>query len=116
MDHAAQDWKNEARRILRLAWPVVMASLNWTLLQLTDVVVVGATGTHEVAGFGGSRAVTFITLMAAIGWMSGVLVFAAQADGAGDKHKTGDDYRQSLVLGATIGLAGGGEKHKGGDV
>ncbi len=107
MDHAAQDWKNEARRILRLAWPVVMASLNWTLLQLTDVVVVGATGTHEVAGFGGSRAVTFITLMAAIGWMSGVLVFAAQADGAGEKHKTGDVYRQSLVLGAMIGLAGG---------
>lgn len=107
MSDAADDWKNEARRILRLAWPVVLASLNWTLLQLTDVVVVGATGTHEVAGFGGSRAVTFITLMAAIGWMSGVLVFASQADGAGEARKTGDVYRQSLVLGSMIGLAGG---------
>jgi len=107
MKDAAGDWGTEARRILRLAWPVVLASLNWTLLQLTDVVVVGATGTHEVAGFGGSRAVTFITLMAAIGWMSGVLVFASQADGAGDTRKTGDVYRQSLVLGTMIGLAGG---------
>ncbi len=96
----------EARRILRLAWPVIFTSFNWTLLQLTDVVVVGMTGTHEVSGFGGSRAVTFITLMTAIGWLSGVLVHAARADGAADKAATGDVYRQGLVLGAMVGLVG----------
>jgi MATE family multidrug resistance protein len=107
MDTEAERWKPEVRRILALAWPVMLTSLNWTLLQVTDVVVVGDAGTHEVSAFGGSRAVTFVTLMAAIGWLSGVLVFASQADGAADKPRTGDVYREGLLLGAMIGLAGG---------
>ncbi len=107
MDMKAERWKPEARRILALAWPVMLTSLNWTLLQVTDVVVVGDAGTHEVAAFGGSRAVTFVTLMAAIGWLSGVLVFASQADGAADKPRTGEVYREGLLLGAMIGLVGG---------
>ena len=107
MDTEAERWKPEVRRILALAWPVMLTSLNWTLLQVTDVVVVGDAGTHEVSAFGGSRAVTFVTLMAAIGWLSGVLVFASQADGAADKPRTGEVYREGLLLGAMIGLAGG---------
>ena len=31
----------EMRRILALAWPVVLTSLNWTILHVTDVAVVG---------------------------------------------------------------------------
>lgn len=107
MDRDAERWKPEVRRILALAWPVMLTSLNWTLLQVTDVVVVGETGTHEVSAFGGSRAVTFVTLMAAIGWLSGILVFASQADGAADKPRTGEVYREGLLLGLLIGLAGG---------
>ncbi len=107
MDTEAERWKPEVRRILALAWPVVLTSLNWTLLQVTDVVVVGEAGTHEVSAFGGSRAVTFVTLMAAIGWLSGILVFASQADGAKDKPRTGEVYREGLLLGAMIGIAGG---------
>ena len=107
MDTEAERWKPEVRRIAALAWPVMLTSLNWTLLQVTDVVVVGEAGTHEVAAFGGSRAVTFVTLMAAIGWLSGILVFAAQADGAKDKPRTGEVYREGLLLGAMIGLVGG---------
>lgn len=107
MGRDAEHWKPEVWRILALAWPVMLTSLNWTLLQVTDVVVVGDAGTHEVAAFGGSRAVTFVTLMAAIGWLSGILVFASQADGAKDKPRTGDVYREGLLLGALIGLVGG---------
>lgn len=107
MDAEVDSWKPEVRRILALAWPVILTSLNWTLLQVTDVVVVGEAGTHQVSAFGGSRAVTFVTLMAAIGWLSGILVFASQADGAKDKPRTGDVYREGLLLGAWIGLAGG---------
>ena len=50
---------DESRRIMGLAWPVVLTSLNWTLLHLTDVIVVGLTGTGEVAALGnfGLRAI-----------------------------------------------------------
>lgn len=100
------DWRAEARRLLALAWPVTLVSLNWTILHVTDVVVVGLTGTHEVAGFGASRAITFITIVSAIGWMSGVLVFASRADGAGDRAETGAVFRRGLMLATLVGLVG----------
>lgn len=37
----------EARRILRLVWPIMLTSLNWTLMHLIDVVVVGLYGTQS---------------------------------------------------------------------
>jgi MATE family multidrug resistance protein len=106
MPGTSEDWGVEARRLMALAWPVMLVSLNWTLLQVTDIIVVGFAGTHEVAGFGASRAITFITLVAAIGWLSGILVTASRADGAGDLPETGHVLRRGLLLGVAIGLAG----------
>lgn len=98
----------ELRRILALAWPVVLTTLNWTILHLTDVVVVGLVSTHEVAALGASRALTFIGIVVALGWLTGVLVFVSRADGAGDLPATGAVLRQGLVLGTIIGLLSGG--------
>jgi MATE family multidrug resistance protein len=98
----------EMRRILALAWPVVLTTLNWTILHLTDVVVVGLVSTHEVAALGASRALTFIGIVVALGWLTGVLVFVSRADGAGDLPATGAVLRQGLVLGTIIGLLSGG--------
>ncbi|WP_241527168.1 MATE family efflux transporter [Sphingomonas turrisvirgatae] len=96
------------RRILALAWPVVLTSLNWTIMHVTDVVVVGLVGTHEVAALGASRTLTYIGIVVALGWLTGVLVFAARADGAGDLPATGAVLRQGLVLGLVLGLISGG--------
>ena len=94
----------EVRRQLKLAWPVMIASLNWTLLHLTDIYVVGLTGTHQVAVFGASRALTYIAIMVQIGALAGILVYASRADGAGDKRGTGDAFREGLVLALAFGL------------
>ncbi len=96
----------ETRRILALAWPVILTSLNWTILSVTDVVVVGLVGTEEVAALGASRALTFITIVAGLAWLSGVLVFTARADGAGDKPQTGAVLRTGLALALLLGLIG----------
>jgi multidrug resistance protein, MATE family len=94
----------ELRRLVALAWPVMLASLNWTLLHLTDIYVVGLTGTHEVAVFGASRTLTYIAIMIQIGALAGILVFASRADGAGDKRGTGDALREGLLLALGFGL------------
>ncbi|MDN4629947.1 MATE family efflux transporter [Sphingomonas sp. PvP056] len=96
----------ETRRILALAWPVMLTSLNWTILNVTDVVVVGLTGTEQVAAFGASRALTFVTIVAGLAWLSGILVFTARADGARDLPATGATLREGLVLAAMLGLVG----------
>lgn len=98
---------NETRRVLALAWPVIMTSLNWTLLHVTDVAVVGLTGTDQVAILSASRTLSFITIVAGLGCMSGILVFASRADGAGDLPATGRVLREGLALALALGAAMG---------
>lgn len=95
----------ETRRILALAWPVILTSLNWTILHVTDVVVVGLTGTGEVAYLGASRTLTFIGIVMAIGGLSGVLVHVSRADGAKDLRGTGRVFHEGLILALAIGVA-----------
>lgn len=97
----------EIRRVLALAWPVVLTSLNWTLLHLTDVVVVGLVSEHEVAALSASRALTFVGIVMMLGWMTGVLVFTSRADGARDLPETGRLLHQGTVFAAVLGGAGG---------
>ena len=99
-------WSAETRRLLALAWPVMLTSLNWTILSVTDIVVVGLTGTDQVAALGASRALTYVTIVAGLAWLSGTLVFTARADGAGDLPATGATLREGLVLAIMLGLIG----------
>ena len=46
----------ETGRILRLAWPIMLTSLNWTLMHLIDVAMVGQAGTTELGALAASRA------------------------------------------------------------
>lgn len=93
----------EAGRIFRLAWPIMLTSLNWTLMHLIDVGVVGQYGTGELAALAASRTLTFISIVMGLSALSGVLVYASRADGAGDLAETGDIFRSGLALGLMIG-------------
>ncbi len=94
----------EMRKILSLAWPVALTSLNWTILHVTDVVVVGFTGTEQVAALGASRALTFPGIVMGLGALTGVLVHVSRADGAKDLPGTGRAFHHGLLLGAVLGL------------
>jgi len=98
-----ESWQAEAGRIMRLAWPIMLTSLNWTLMHLIDVAVVGHYGTAELAALGASRTVTFIVLVFGFAGLTGILVFAAQADGAGRRAETGDIFRSGLILALIVG-------------
>ncbi|HEV2865220.1 MAG TPA: MATE family efflux transporter, partial [Allosphingosinicella sp.] len=95
----------EARRIIGLAWPIMLTSLNWTLMHIIDVAVVGHYGTDQLAALAASRTLTFIAIVMGFSGLSGVLVFAARADGGGRLSETGDIFRSGLALGLAIGAA-----------
>nr|WP_299593053.1 MATE family efflux transporter [Sphingomonas bacterium] len=99
-----QEIRAEAGRILRLAWPVMLTSLNWTLMHLIDVAVVGHAGTGELGALAAGRTLTFVTIVMGLAGMSGVLVFTSRADGAGDLRATGEYLRSGLLLGLGLGL------------
>jgi MATE family multidrug resistance protein len=94
----------EARRILRLAWPIMLTSLNWTLMHMIDVAVVGHYGTAELAALAASRILTFLAIVIGFSGLTGVLVFASRADGGGRLAETGDILRSGLMLGLAVGL------------
>jgi MATE family multidrug resistance protein len=94
----------ETRRILRLAWPIMLTSLNWTLMHLIDVAMVGQAGTAELGALAASRTVTFITIVMGLASLSGVLVFTARADGARRLAETGDILRSGVLMGLVVGL------------
>lgn len=95
---------SEARILSTLAWPVVLTSLNWTLLHLIDVAVVGHFSTNELGALGAGRALTFITIVIGIAALTGVLVFSARADGANTPEKCGDYLRSGLLFGGAMGI------------
>jgi MATE family, multidrug efflux pump len=95
----------EAKRILRLAWPIMLTSLNWTLMHIVDVAVVGHYGTGELAALAASRILTFISVVIGFSGLTGVLVYASRADGGGRLAETGDILRAGLMLGLALGLA-----------
>lgn len=105
MDDNRADLIAEGRRILRLAWPIMLTSLNWTLMHMIDVAVVGHYGTAELAALGASRILTFISVVIGFAGLTGVLVHAARADGGGRLAETGDILRSGLILGLVGGLA-----------
>lgn len=94
----------EAGRILRLAWPIMLTSLHWTLMQLIDVVMVGQAGTDELGALAASRALSFITIVMGLAGLSGVLVYVARADGGGRLAETGDWLKSGIALGLLLGL------------
>ncbi len=93
----------EARRIVRLAWPIMLTSLNWTLMQIIDVAVVGHYGTDELAALAASRTLTFIAVVMGYAGLLGVLVYASRADGGGRLAETGEIFRSGLALGLILG-------------
>ncbi|HEX8642221.1 MAG TPA: MATE family efflux transporter [Allosphingosinicella sp.] len=94
----------EAARILALAWPIMLTSLNWTLMHIIDVAVVGHYGTGELAALAASRTLTFIAIVMGFSGLSGVLVYASRADGGGRLAETGETFRSGLALGLLLGI------------
>src|SRR3546814_3266628 len=82
----------------------MLTSLNWTLLHLIYVAVVGQVSTHELGALAAGRALTYVPIIVGIAAMSGVLVFTSRADGAGDRRRIGGIFRQGVALALLMGL------------
>jgi MATE family multidrug resistance protein len=94
----------EARRIARLAWPIILTNLNWTIMHLIDVTVVGFAGTHELGALAAGRVIMFVILMLLFSGMTGIIVFTSRADGAGDLPRTGALWREAVLTGLLLGI------------
>jgi multidrug resistance protein, MATE family len=90
--------------LLRLAGPVALARLGIIGMALVDVIVVGQLAPDELPHQALGWAPTSVFLVAAIGLLQGVQIWAARSIGEKNPQGAGVALRRGLVLGLVAGL------------
>jgi MATE family multidrug resistance protein len=94
------------RRILALAWPIVLANCATPLLGLTDTAVIGHVGAAHELGAIALGALVFSFVFWAFGFLRmGTTGFTARAAGAGDTAEERAVAARGLLLALAIGCA-----------
>lgn len=96
--------RGEARRLWRLAWPVVLSQLGVVALGAEDVLMVGRLGETELAIVSAGHIFHFGVLMLGLGMMRGLDPIFAQAHGAGDRPAGAAALGRAVVLGLALSL------------
>ena len=89
-------WFAEARRMLVLAWPLVLAQIAQVGFHTTDVVMLGWVGPDELAGISLAMALLHPLLVGGFGVVSATAPMVSQALGAGQLKSVRRTVRQGL--------------------
>jgi multidrug resistance protein, MATE family len=92
------------REVAGLAWPLAVGMLSFTVMGVTDMILIGHVGTYAQAGVG--LGVTFVFLVVAFfrGVTSGAQSLVAAADGAGNQTRVLRAAGAALIIGLITGL------------
>src|SRR5262245_50448447 len=91
----ALSWERRpVRELLRLAWPITVSRLSYSVMTLVDTVVVGRLGTTAIAGVGLGGTTAFALLCFWFGLLRGTKTLVSQAVGAG-RHDLIEAHRKA---------------------
>lgn len=94
----------QTRRIMVLAWPIVISMLSYTAMDLADALFVGWLGTTELAAVGLAATLLFMIQSFFLGTLQGVSIGAAQAEGARDLDRARRIAQMGILLAIPFGL------------
>ncbi|MFL6733511.1 MAG: MATE family efflux transporter [Sphingomicrobium sp.] len=99
-------WRNELRSTISLAWPLILSNLTMSLINATDVVLMGWLGPRQLAASALGLNLVWAFTLVAVGLVNAASPMMASAFGA-KAHSVRDarrTFRQSmwLVVGVTI--------------
>jgi len=92
------------REVAGAAWPMVVSMFSYTLMALTDTLVVGWIGKTELAAAGLATTLFFVVNAFFMGTLHGVKVLSAQATGAGDHRLALASVWHGMALAVPFGL------------
>jgi MATE family multidrug resistance protein len=90
--------------ILKLAAPMVIAHISFTIMQFVDRFMVSRLGTEELAAILPAGYVGFLPAAFAIGVMTSVNTFVSQSLGRGDKKACSNYCWQAIYMGLVYSL------------
>ncbi|MCE2504831.1 MAG: MATE family efflux transporter [Chlorobi bacterium] len=102
--YSSSEVKREARDMIVLAFPVVLARLSQMSMGFIDTFMVAKLGPEALGAVGVGNAVYFFYVVFSFGTLAAVSPMVAQAYGAGDDKEIGRSVAQGLwlVLGLTL--------------
>lgn len=89
---------------MQLAFPVIIANLLQSLVNVADIFLAGRLGPIEIAAVGMGSSVRMLVLVGILAVTAGSMSLAAQARGAGDDRELSDVARQSLALAVLLSI------------
>lgn len=96
-------WKHKpVPELVRLAWPIAVSMLSYSIMTLVDTVFVGRLGANALAGVGLGGVAAFAVTCFGFGLLRSVKVLVSQALGAGQRERL-DAYVAAGLVGA-VGL------------
>lgn len=99
-----RSFRSNIREVTLLAWPIVIAMLSYTAMDLADTIFVGWLGTAELAAVGLSTTVVFVLNGFFLGTLQGITVVSSQSDGAGDRTRATNSAIAGFWLALPFGL------------
>ncbi|MEM6683596.1 MAG: MATE family efflux transporter, partial [Pseudomonadota bacterium] len=94
----------DAGRTWSLAWPVFLVHLTYIGISTIDVVMVGRYSTAELAYLNMGRVLNWFAIVVCSGLLSGVTVFTAKRDGAGEPEAAAGIFRQGVVYAGLLAV------------
>src|SRR5262245_21775113 len=94
----------EARRVLSLAMPMIVAHLGNMAMGVVDALIVARAGTKPLAAMALGHVWLWGTLMIANGIAMGVDPVISQAHGAGDPRGVALAYQRGIVVSVLLGI------------
>lgn len=95
---------HEARALLRLTGPLVLAQLAQTSMGFVDTVMAGRVSAVDLAAVAVGSSIFFPVFLFLIGLLNAVTPLVAQARGRGDARAVRHSIRQGMIIGAATGL------------
>ena len=95
---------DEAKIIVKLAGPVMLARAGAIILVTVDAIMVGAMGSGELAYYGIANALHLAPLLFGIGFLVAVVVLTANYDGAGKSEMCGAVWKIGVIHAVVVGL------------
>jgi MATE family multidrug resistance protein len=105
------EWEGrKLNELVRLAWPITVSTLSYSIMTLVDTLLVGHLGPAELAGVGMGGTAAFAVLCFSFGMIRGIKTLVSQAVGAGRSDLVqayrGAALQAAVVLGIATIVAG----------
>lgn len=94
------------RELLRLAWPIAVSTISYSVMTLVDTLFVGRLGAPSLAGVGLGGTAAFTLLCFGFGLLRAVKVLSSQAVGAERRDELTAFLGAGLVAAAGLGMLG----------